>query len=133
MYVFCCCECSPVFRSRFSSFVSPFSFLSLRVPPLQTYPRAFTSGDGQPAHTAFGPFYGSSYVAAPSASRTPGLSRDRDGLLVSDCDLNLCRQVRDKWGFQMTQRLELYAESLTRATHDDFKRQIVRDPSLPSQ
>lgn len=29
-----------------------------------------------------------------------GLSRYRDGLLVVEMDLNLCRQVRDKWGFQ---------------------------------
>lgn len=31
----------------------------------------FTSADGKPAHTDFGPFYGSSYVAAPDGSRTP--------------------------------------------------------------
>jgi beta-ureidopropionase len=47
-------------------------------------------------------FYGSSYVSAPDASRTPGLSRTRDGLLVTEVDLNLCDQVRDKWGFSMT-------------------------------
>lgn len=42
---------------------------------------------------AFGHFYGSSYVAAPDGSRTPGLSRYRDGLMVAELDLNLCRQV----------------------------------------
>lgn len=42
----------------------------------------------------FGHFYGSSYVAAPDGSRCPGLARNRDGLLVSELDLNLCRQVR---------------------------------------
>jgi beta-ureidopropionase len=41
----------------------------------------------------FGHFYGSSYVAAPDASRTPSLSRCRDGLMVAELDLNLCRQV----------------------------------------
>ncbi len=41
----------------------------------------------------FGHFYGSSYVAAPDASRTPSLSRCRDGLLIADLDLNLCQQV----------------------------------------
>ena len=30
-----------------------------------------------------------------------GLSRVRDGLLVTEIDLNLCRQVKDKWGFQV--------------------------------
>ena len=46
----------------------------------------------------FGHFYGSSYVAAPDASRTPALSRVRDGLLVADLDLNLCQQVWGWWG-----------------------------------
>ena len=48
----------------------------------ETFPNAFTSGDGKPAHKDFGHFYGSSYVAAPDASRSPGLSRYRDGVLV---------------------------------------------------
>ena len=26
-----------------------------------------------------------------------GLSRTRDGLLISEMDLNLCRQIKDKW------------------------------------
>lgn len=42
----------------------------------------------------FGHFYGSSYVAAPDASRTPSLARHKDGLMVAELDLNLCRQVR---------------------------------------
>jgi Carbon-nitrogen hydrolase len=42
----------------------------------------------------FGQFYGSSYFAAPDASRTPGLGRTRDGLLIADMDLNLCQQAR---------------------------------------
>ena len=61
---------------------------------LQSFPNAFTSGDGKAAHKDFGPFYGSSYVAAPDASRTPSLARNKEGLLVADLDLNLCQQVR---------------------------------------
>lgn len=53
------------------------------------------------AHRDFGHFYGSSYVAAPDGSRTPGLSRTRDGVLVAELDLNLCRQVNDIWGFKV--------------------------------
>ena len=30
-----------------------------------------------------------------------GLSRERDGLLIVAMDLNLCRQVVDKWGFRV--------------------------------
>ncbi|XP_065574217.1 beta-ureidopropionase-like isoform X2 [Artemia franciscana] len=67
----------------------------------EVFPNEFTSGDGRPPHKDFGHFYGSSYVAAPDGSRTPALSRTRDGLLVAEIDLNLCRQVKDKWGFRI--------------------------------
>lgn len=53
------------------------------------------------AHHDFGHFYGSSYVAAPDGSRSPGLSRTRDGLLVVEMDLNLNRQISDKWSFKV--------------------------------
>ena len=56
----------------------------------ERYQNPFTSGDGGAPKNDFGMFYGSTYVAAPDASRTPGLSRTRDGLLVADVDLNLC-------------------------------------------
>lgn len=59
----------------------------------EVFPNEFTSAGGQPAHKDFGHFYGSSYVAAPDGSRTPGLSRVQDGLLVTEVDLNLCQQV----------------------------------------
>jgi len=98
----------------------------------EQFPNEFTSGDGRPAHKEFGHFYGSSYVAAPDASRCPPLSRTSDALLVAEVDLNLCRAVKDKWGFQMTQRLELYATSLKRAVQPDFQPHIVRDPALPA-
>lgn len=93
----------------------------------ETFPNAFTSGNGGPAHHDFGHFYGSSYIGAPNGSRTPGLSRVRDGLLISEVDLNHCRQVKDVWGFQMTQRLEEYAKALTEAAKPGFQPQIIRD------
>jgi len=94
------------------------------------FPNEFTSGNGKPAHKDFGHFYGSSYIAAPDCSRTPGLSRVSDGLIVAECDLNLCRQVQDNWGFGMTARHEIYAKLLTEFVKPDFKPQIIRDPSL---
>uniref|UniRef100_A0A8C6WYT7 Beta-ureidopropionase n=1 Tax=Neogobius melanostomus TaxID=47308 RepID=A0A8C6WYT7_9GOBI len=87
----------------------------------------FTSGDGKKAHHDFGHFYGSSYVAAPDGSRTPGLSRTRDGLLVVEMDLNLNRQISDKWSFKMTGRYPEYAEELTKAVSPDFKPNIVKE------
>lgn len=92
----------------------------------ETFPNEFTSGDGKRAHKDFGHFYGSSYVTAPDGCRTPGLSRINDGLLITQIDLNQCRQIKDKWGFTMTQRLDLYAESLTKAVQPDFERQIIK-------
>uniref|UniRef100_A0A5F8G9F4 Beta-ureidopropionase n=1 Tax=Monodelphis domestica TaxID=13616 RepID=A0A5F8G9F4_MONDO len=68
---------------------------------VERFPREFTSGDGKPAHRDFGYFYGSSYVSAPDGRRTPGLSRTRDGLLVAELDLNLCRQTGDIWNFKV--------------------------------
>mmetsp|Transcript_10893 Transcript_10893/g.21690 ORF Transcript_10893/g.21690 Transcript_10893/m.21690 type:complete len:397 (+) Transcript_10893:2-1192(+) len=91
----------------------------------EEFPNAFTSGDGKEAHKDFGHFYGSSYVAAPDASRTPGLSRYRDGLMVAEIDLNLCRQIKDHWGFQLTARHAMYADLLQDYVKHDFKPQIV--------
>lgn len=91
----------------------------------ELFPNEFTSGDGKPPHKDFGHFYGSSYITAPDGSRTPGLSRVKDGLLIAQMDLNLCRQIKDKWGFTMTQRLDLYADSLNKAVKLDFQPQMV--------
>lgn len=40
-------------------------------------------------------------VFACTCAPAQGLSRTRDGLLVVEMDLNLCRQVKDKWGFRV--------------------------------
>uniref|UniRef100_A0A8C2Q8G8 Ureidopropionase, beta n=1 Tax=Cyprinus carpio TaxID=7962 RepID=A0A8C2Q8G8_CYPCA len=77
----------------------------------------FTSGDGKKAHHDFGNFYGSSYVAAPDGSRSPVLSRTRDGLLMTEMDLNL-------------NRYELYAEELKKAIQHDFKPNVLRKTVL---
>ena len=91
----------------------------------ETFPNLFTSGDGKAPKRDFGHFYGSSYLTAPNGARTPGLSRTRDGLLVSEVDLNQCRQVRDSWGFAMTARFAEYAQALTAASQPGWKPQIV--------
>ena len=84
--------------------------------------------NGQPAHKDFGHFYGSSYVASPDGSRTPGLSRNRDGLLITEVDLNLCRQVRDSWTFRMTARLDLYRDLLTKVTTEKpYQSQVIKE------
>ena len=96
----------------------------------EVFPNPFTSGDGKPQHSDFGHFYGSSYFSAPDASCTPSLSRHCDGLLMSDMDLNLRRQIKDKWGFRMTARYELYADLLDRYLKPDFEPQVIYDTML---
>ncbi|KAL7074285.1 hypothetical protein ACQ4LE_006397 [Meloidogyne hapla] len=93
----------------------------------EVFPNEFTSGNGKPAHKDFGHFYGSSYVAAPDGSRTPGLSRNKEGVLLVEIDLNLCRQTQDSWGFKMTQRLELYAQSLANYIKPNYKPNILNE------
>ncbi|KAJ4963561.1 hypothetical protein NE237_023500 [Protea cynaroides] len=96
----------------------------------EIFANPFTSGDGKPQHSDFGHFYGSSHFSAPDASCTPSLSRYRDGLMISDMDLNLCRQVKDKWGLRMTARYDMYADLLGRYVKHDFEPQVIVDPLL---
>jgi len=94
---------------------------------VEVFPNEFTSANGKPAHKDFGHFYGSSYVAAPDGCRTPGLSRTREGVLVADLDLNLCRQTKDSWGFKMTQRLDMYAEKFTECSKPNYRPQVIKE------
>jgi beta-ureidopropionase len=93
----------------------------------ETFPNEFTSGDGKPAHKDFGHFYGSSYVACPDGTRTPGLRRNVDGLLVAEVDLNLCRQMKDKWMFQVTGRYDMYAKALSRYVKPGYIPQVIKE------
>ncbi|KAH9314866.1 hypothetical protein KI387_023493, partial [Taxus chinensis] len=99
----------------------------------EVFPNPFTSGDGKPQHADFGHFYGSSYFSAPDASCTPCLSRYEDGLIIADMDLNLCRQVKDKWGFRMTARYDMYAELLANYLKPENKPQVVTDPFVQKE
>lgn len=65
-------------------------------------------------------------MAAPDGSRTPGLCRDRDGLLITTVDLNMCQQIKDKWGFTMTARHEQYAELLTKYSKPGYVPQVIK-------
>ncbi|XP_018577084.1 beta-ureidopropionase-like [Anoplophora glabripennis] len=86
----------------------------------------FTTGDGKPPHRESDYFFGSSYITAPNGTRSPGLSRTSNGLLIAEMDLNLCRQIKDQWGLQMTQRLEMYAKLLSKAAQVNFVPQRIR-------
>lgn len=117
-------------QARNAAIANSYFVCSINRVGTEHFPNPFTSGDGKPQHTDFGHFYGSSYISAPDSSCTPSLSRHKDGLLISDMDLNLCRQLKDKWGFRMTARYEIYADMLARYVKPDFEPQVVSDPLL---
>ncbi|KAB2634718.1 beta-ureidopropionase [Pyrus ussuriensis x Pyrus communis] len=74
----------------------------------KVFPNPFTSSDGKLEHANLGHFY---------------------GLLISDMDINLCRQIKDKWGgFQMTARYDLYTDLLTRYLKPNFEPQHNKSP-----
>jgi len=50
--------------------------------------------------------------------------------VIAEADLNLCRQIKDTWVFQMTGRHEMYAEFLSNYVKSDFKPQVIKDRSL---
>ncbi|XP_045450336.1 beta-ureidopropionase-like [Melitaea cinxia] len=93
----------------------------------EEFPNEFTSADGKPAHKDLGLFYGSSYFCGPDGVRCPGLSRTRDGLLIAVMDLNMNRQIRDRRCYYMTQRLDMYAESLKKVLDLEFKPQVIHE------
>jgi beta-ureidopropionase len=76
----------------------------------ETMPHEFTSGDGCPAHQDFGHFYGTTMLTLPDGSRTPPLSRTRNGLLVAEVDLNLQQVTRDNWFSAPNTTLQTWVE-----------------------
>lgn len=113
-------------EARNASIANNFYSVAINRVGTEQFPNAFTSGDGKDSHTNFGHFYGSSYVTAPDGSRTPGLSRTNDGLLVTEVDLNLCRQVKDKWKFAMTGRHGMYGKLLSDYANPEFKPDVIK-------
>jgi beta-ureidopropionase len=118
------------FQARNAAIANSYYVGSINRVGTETFPNPFTSGDGKPAHTDFGHFYGSSHFSGPDSSCTPSLSRYRDGLLISDLDLNLCRQIKDKWAFRMTARYEMYADLLKKYLKPGYEPQVIVDPAL---
>jgi dihydropyrimidinase len=115
-------------EGRCAAIANNYFVVSINRVGTETYPNKFTSGDGGYPKNDFGHFYGSSYVTAPDGARTPSLSRVNDGLLITEVDLNMCQFIKDKWGFQMTSRIDMYADLLTKYTQRDYKQQIIRKP-----
>ncbi len=55
-----------------------------------------------------GEFYGSSYFCNPKGEIVASASRDKEELVVADLDLDLIREIRNRWQFYRDRRPEMY-------------------------
>jgi N-carbamoylputrescine amidase len=55
-----------------------------------------------------GEFYGSSYFCNPKGEIIASASRDKEELVVADLDLDLIREIRNRWQFYRDRRPEMY-------------------------
>src|SRR3990172_5827899 len=63
---------------------------------------------GTEAPWNIGKFYGSSYIVTPRGEFLVTASEDQDELVVADMDMDVVRQVRDKWQFFRDRRPDTY-------------------------
>jgi beta-ureidopropionase len=63
---------------------------------------------GDEAPWNIGTFYGSSYIVNPRGKIEAQASDDQDELLVHEIDLDMVREIRNKWQFFRDRRPELY-------------------------
>ncbi|KAG4065462.1 hypothetical protein HA402_002696 [Bradysia odoriphaga] len=58
-------------------------------------------------------YFGSNYVASPYGYVTPQLSGEKDGLLITEIDLNDCRKVKKEFSIHQNDHLDLYINKLS--------------------
>lgn len=63
---------------------------------------------GKEAPWNIGEFYGSSYVVGPKGKILGQASKDKDELLMVDCNFDEIREIRDLWQFYRDRRPETY-------------------------
>ncbi|HLF31448.1 MAG TPA: nitrilase-related carbon-nitrogen hydrolase [Xanthomonadales bacterium] len=57
-----------------------------------------------------GTFYGSSYIVDPRGQKIAQASSDQDEMVIADIDLDMVREVRNKWQFFRDRRPETYGQ-----------------------
>lgn len=57
-------------------------------------------------------YFGSNYVSSPYGYRTPHLSREKEGLLITEIDLNACRKVKKDFSIHQKHHLDIYINKL---------------------
>lgn len=58
-------------------------------------------------------YFGSNFVASPFGYMTPHLPKERDGLLITEVDLDACRSVKQEFSIHQNQHLDLYVKKLS--------------------
>ena len=71
----------------------------------EVYSNPLTSDNAVAPNKKSSKFFGTTFITAPDGTRTPGLSRTGDGILIGELDLNVCRQTRDKWNFPVSKSI----------------------------
>lgn len=59
-------------------------------------------------------YFGSNYVATPYGYATPQLPGEKDGLLITEVDLNDCRKVKKEFSIHQNGHLDRYVNKLNR-------------------
>lgn len=57
-------------------------------------------------------YFGSNYVSSPYGYSTPHLPGDKEGLLITEIDLNDCRNVRKEFSIHRNRKLDIYINKL---------------------
>lgn len=63
-------------------------------------------------------YFGSNYVASPDGYITPHLPRAaKDGMLITEIDLNVCRKVKSDISIHRKKHLDLYSDKLNKVKY----------------
>lgn len=58
-------------------------------------------------------YFGSNYVSSPYGYTTPHLPREKDGLLITEIDINECRNVKKEFSIHQNKQLDIYIDKLS--------------------
>lgn len=58
-------------------------------------------------------YFGSSYVSSPYGHTTPHLPGGKEGLLITEIDLNACRKVKREFSIHQKNHLDIYIRKLS--------------------
>ncbi|KAJ6635793.1 Beta-ureidopropionase [Pseudolycoriella hygida] len=63
-------------------------------------------------------YFGSNYVCSPYGYKTPHLPKDRDGMLITELDINDCRKAKTDLSIHQNSQLNNYISKLNEIKHN---------------